>query len=131
MSETTPTPLYEFFSKKIAEDLGILPEQVTTEFIHEMRKRMHQDPQFQFDFSSELLRDPGIYRYSLSWFQLWSQLLYKIKKLFFNSMDRRGLLRIKDLGVSFPTFAEEEEWKQKCRKWAQEILQQGPTACKG
>jgi len=59
MPETTVS-LDELFSKKIAEDLGILPEWITTEFIHEMRKRMYKDPQFQFDFSSELLLDPDI-----------------------------------------------------------------------
>ena len=86
----TAVSLDEFLCKKIAEDLGILPEQVTTEFIHEMRKRMYQDPQFQFDRSSEFLPD---------------------------------------LDISFPTLAEREEWKRKCRKWAQEVLQQGRTAC--
>ncbi len=89
MSETTDF-LTKFFDDKIAEDLGILPEQVTTEFIHEMRERMYKDPQFQFDCSSdpELLLDPEIHPLTL---------------------------------------AKGEQWRQKCRKWAQEVLQQGPT----
>jgi hypothetical protein len=45
--------LVTFFSDRIAEDLGIKPEQVTTQFIHEMRKKMYADPDFRFDFSPD------------------------------------------------------------------------------
>lgn len=38
--------LLQLFDNLIAEDLGIKPEQVTIEFIHEMRKLMYTDPTY-------------------------------------------------------------------------------------
>jgi hypothetical protein len=55
-----PESLTEFLDKKIAEDLDVQPEQVTTDFIHEMRKRIYRDPQFQFDRSTRYLSDPTV-----------------------------------------------------------------------
>jgi hypothetical protein len=40
----------------IARDLGIQPEQVTTWFIHELRKKMYADPTFQIAYGQPLLR---------------------------------------------------------------------------
>jgi hypothetical protein len=59
MPETTSL-LDELLSKLIAEDTGILPEEVTLEFIRKMRKRMYEDSQFQLDMSSESQRDPSV-----------------------------------------------------------------------
>ncbi len=82
--------LNNFFTKLIAEDLGVQPEQVTLMFIHEMRKKMYKDPDFQFD-SDPTLR---------------------------NNKEVR------------PNHSETlKRWNQKCRTWAQEVLQTGPTPC--
>ena len=54
------SPLVDFLDEKISEDLGVKPEQITSEFIEKMRERMYKDPQFQFDRSSEFLHDPDV-----------------------------------------------------------------------
>lgn len=38
--------LEQTFDRKIAELLGVPPDAVTTEFIHEMRKKMETDQQY-------------------------------------------------------------------------------------
>ena len=67
------------FNELIARDLGVHPEDITTEFIHEMRKRMEKDPLFQTD-GSEFSRDPGVrqltYREKAAWREkcrVWAQ----------------------------------------------------------
>ena len=54
------SPFQESLARRIAEDLGIQPEQVTIGFIHEMRKRMYRDPQHQWDYSTGFLHDPQV-----------------------------------------------------------------------
>lgn len=75
--------LDDFLDEKISEGLGVKPEQVTIEFVHEMRKRMYNDPLFAHDTEDA-----------------------------------------NDLGP-----AKREQWNQKCRKWAQEILSEGVALC--
>lgn len=82
--------LLPFLDSLIAEDLGISPEQVTGEFIHEMRKLMYADSLYSLlqDEESEERRTP-------------------------------------EENLHLQTI-----WQKKCRGWAQQVLQRGPTSCK-
>ena len=53
--------LVDYLDKRIAEDLGILPEQVTTELIHELRKKSYKDGEFGMRAAlqnADLTKDP-------------------------------------------------------------------------
>jgi hypothetical protein len=64
-------PLLETLNELIARDLGVQPEDVTSEFIHEMRKRMEKDPLFQIDRSSEFFSDPALRQLTFEEELLW------------------------------------------------------------
>ena len=57
----------------IARDLGIKPEQITSEFNRRMLAKMERDPQFQFDNSSRFLRDPKIRSMNSEKNKLWNK----------------------------------------------------------
>lgn len=85
--------LLPFLDGLIARDLGIEPEQITTEFIHEMRKLMYADPTYRLLLEQQRREEQG-------------EIVKRIKIYFLESL-----------------------WHKKCRSWAQQVLQRGPTSC--